>query len=96
MAVIGLARLLSLLGLDSLSTEVCSIKPSARPDIMAIFDEEPTRSARDYQIGQDLSMLSVEELADRIDQLKTEIGRIEAELASKGTTRLAAEAVFKR
>lgn len=63
---------------------------------MAIFDEEPTRPPRNHQIGQDLSMLSVEELTARIGQLRQEIERIETELASKGTTRQAAEALFKR
>lgn len=63
---------------------------------MAIFDDEPIKPVRSHQIGQDLSMLSVEELTKRIDQLKREIERIEAELASKGTTLQAAEALFKR
>lgn len=62
---------------------------------MAIFDEEPVQKARLHAIGQDLSLLSVDELRERIEQLRAEIGRIEAELSAKGSTRQAAEALFR-
>jgi uncharacterized small protein (DUF1192 family) len=38
----------------------------------------------------------VDELNERIGQLKSEIARLEAELSSKGATKLAAEALFRR
>jgi uncharacterized small protein (DUF1192 family) len=63
---------------------------------MAIFDDEPKKPARVHQIGQDLSLLSVDELAERIGQLQAEIARLEVELKSKGTTKAAAEALFRR
>jgi uncharacterized small protein (DUF1192 family) len=63
---------------------------------MAIFDDEPKRPARVHQIGQDLSLLSVDELAERIGQLQAEIARLEVELKSKGSTKAAAEALFRR
>lgn len=63
---------------------------------MALFDDEPVKPARVHEIGQDLSLLSVGELGERIGQLKAEIGRLEAELQAKGSTRLAAEALFRR
>lgn len=63
---------------------------------MALFDEEPRKKARAHEIGQDLSLLSVGELHDRVAVLKEEIARIEAELAAKGTTKSAAEALFRR
>jgi uncharacterized small protein (DUF1192 family) len=63
---------------------------------MAIFDEEPNKPARIHEIGQDLSLLSVGELSDRIAQLKVEIARLEAELSAKGATKSAAEALFRR
>ena len=63
---------------------------------MALFDEEPVKIRRVHEIGQDLSLLSVDELEGRIDQLRLEIERLEAELRSKGSTRLAAEALFRR
>jgi uncharacterized small protein (DUF1192 family) len=63
---------------------------------MALFDDEPIKRARAHEIGQDLSLLSVEELKDRIAVLQEEIARLEAELASKDATKSAAEALFKR
>jgi uncharacterized small protein (DUF1192 family) len=53
---------------------------------MAIFDEEPRRKPRTHEIGQDLSLLSVDELTERL----------EAELQAKGATKSAAEALFRR
>ncbi|MER2535690.1 MAG: DUF1192 domain-containing protein [Rhizobiaceae bacterium] len=63
---------------------------------MASFEEEPRARPRPHEIGQDLSTLSVGELNDRIALLKGEIARLEAELRSKGTTRSAADALFRR
>lgn len=63
---------------------------------MGIFDEEPAKATRKHEIGQDLSLLSVDELGHRIELLKQEIARIEAELSAKGTTKAAAEALFRR
>jgi uncharacterized small protein (DUF1192 family) len=63
---------------------------------MAIFDDEPKKPKRVHEIGQDLSLLSVGELEERIVQLRAEIERLEAELKSKGSTKEAAEALFRR
>lgn len=63
---------------------------------MALFDEEPVKKLRIHEIGQDLSLLSVAELEERIDQLRSEIERLEAEMVAKGATRQAAEALFRR
>lgn len=63
---------------------------------MALFDDEPVKPKRVHEIGQDLSLLSVGELEERIGQLRAEITRLEAELRAKGSTRLAAEALFRR
>jgi uncharacterized small protein (DUF1192 family) len=63
---------------------------------MAIFDDEPKKPKRVHEIGQDLSLLSVGELDERIVQLRAEIERLEAELRSKGSTKAAAEALFRR
>lgn len=63
---------------------------------MALFDDEPRKKPLAHEIGQELSLLSVGELNDRIGLLKAEIVRLEAELAAKGTTKSAAEALFKR
>ena len=63
---------------------------------MAAFDDEPRKKPAVHEIGQDLSLLSVAELTERIGALKGEIARLEAELAAKGTTKAAAEALFRR
>jgi uncharacterized small protein (DUF1192 family) len=49
-----------------------------------------------HDIGQDLSLLSIAELTDRIALLNEEIARLEAAKASKSATRTAADAFFKR
>lgn len=63
---------------------------------MAFIDEEPLKRARAHEIGQDLSLLSVEELRTRIGVLTEEIARIEQELSQKGATKAAADALFRR
>ncbi len=63
---------------------------------MSFFDEEPVKKRRVHEIGQDLSLLSVGELEDRIAQLREEIGRLEQDLEGKSRTRNAAEALFRR
>jgi uncharacterized small protein (DUF1192 family) len=63
---------------------------------MAIFDDEPRKKPQPHEIGQDLALLSVGELEERIGILRAEIERIEAELQAKGSTKSAAEALFRR
>mgnify|MGYP001214738657 CR=1 FL=1 len=63
---------------------------------MAVFDEEPLKPKRSHEIGQDLSLLSADELAARIEMLEQEIARLEAERLAKGASKAAAEAFFRR
>ena len=63
---------------------------------MAIFDDEPKKKSRPHEIGQDLSLLSVGDLTERIGILRDEIARLEAELQAKDSTKSAAEALFRR
>jgi uncharacterized small protein (DUF1192 family) len=63
---------------------------------MAIMEDEARKPKRAHEIGQDISTLSVAELENRIGLLREEIARLEAELAAKGSTRAAAEALFRR
>jgi uncharacterized small protein (DUF1192 family) len=47
------------------------------------------------EIGGDLSQLSIDELRARIDLLKEEIKRVEADIAAKSSSRAAADSFFK-
>ena len=62
---------------------------------MARDDLEPKKAKR-YELGADLSKLSVGELRALIEELKAEIARVEQTLAAKQSSKSAAEAVFKR
>ncbi len=63
---------------------------------MALFDDEPKKPKKAREIGQDLSLLSVGDLTERIELLRAEIGRLEGELSAKGASKSAAEALFRR
>jgi uncharacterized small protein (DUF1192 family) len=62
---------------------------------MTIDDELPRKKLA-HEMGQDLSLLSVEELADRIAALQAEIARLEAAMAAKKASRTSADQFFKR
>ncbi|QDZ00026.1 DUF1192 family protein [Nitratireductor mangrovi] len=63
---------------------------------MSFPDEESRAKTVPHEIGQDLSLLSVDELAQRIGVLRAEIDRLEADMKEKGSTKAAAEALFRR
>ena len=58
-------------------------------------DDRPKKKVA-HEIGQDLALLSVEELADRIALLREEIGRLDEALAKKRASRSVADKFFKR
>jgi uncharacterized small protein (DUF1192 family) len=62
----------------------------------AIDDDERPKKKIAHEIGQDLSLLSVEELAARVQLLRDEIGRLEADIVQKRAKRAAADQFFKR
>lgn len=62
---------------------------------MPLFDDEPRKVVKTHEIGQDLSLLSVGELRERIEVLKDEIARLERDLDTKGASKSAAEALFR-
>jgi len=57
-------------------------------------DDRPKKKIT-HEIGQDLSLLSVEELAERIALLKSEIARLEEAAGKKRASKDAANAFFK-
>jgi uncharacterized small protein (DUF1192 family) len=62
---------------------------------MAADDEDRPRKKIAHEIGQDLSLLSIEELNDRVQLLTDEIERLRAASASKQASRSAADRFFK-
>ncbi len=63
------------------------------------MNDEPLNEKPDLTLGylakQDLYALSVGDLEERIDALKAEIGRCEAALKDRGSTKSEAEKLFK-
>jgi uncharacterized small protein (DUF1192 family) len=62
---------------------------------MAIEDDDRPRKKTTHEIGQDLSLLSVEELAERIALMTAEIERLQAAMTKKRASRDAANSIFK-
>ena len=62
---------------------------------MAIEDDDKPRKKVTHEIGQDLSLLSVEELTERIEVLHSEIERLHAAMTKKRASRDAADRFFK-
>jgi uncharacterized small protein (DUF1192 family) len=58
-------------------------------------DDRPKKKIA-HEIGQELTLLSIRELNDRIALLKDEIARLEADIAKKQATRSAADQFFKK
>jgi uncharacterized small protein (DUF1192 family) len=77
--------------------EAAAIFPKTRrPDMPAIDDEDRPKKKLVHEIGQDLTLLSVGELTERIALLKEEIARLETNMASKQASKSAADLFFKK
>jgi uncharacterized small protein (DUF1192 family) len=62
----------------------------------AIDDEDRPKKKIVHEIGQELALISVKELQERITLLKEEIARIEADIAKKQASRNVADQFFKK
>jgi uncharacterized small protein (DUF1192 family) len=62
---------------------------------MAAEDDDKPRKKVNHEIGQDLSLLSVEELTERIALMNSEIERLQAAMAKKRASKDAANSFFK-
>lgn len=62
---------------------------------MVFLDDDRPRKKPHHEIGQDLSLLSVGDLEDRIGILEAEIVRLREALQARHRTRSAADSVFK-
>ena len=61
-----------------------------------IDDDDRPRPKVAHEIGQDLALLSVQELEARIALLRGEIERLESDIARKRSTRATADQFFKQ
>ena len=62
----------------------------------AIDPDDLPKKKITHEMGQDLSLLSVGELGERVALLKEEIARLEAELNRKRVSKSAADTFFKK
>jgi uncharacterized small protein (DUF1192 family) len=72
------------------------INPRQEAEMPAIDEDDKPKKKITHEIGQDLALLSVGELAERVGLLKEEIGRLEAEMARKRVSQTAANQFFKK
>ena len=63
---------------------------------MPVIDEDERPKKITHDIGQDLTLLSVAELNERIALLRAEIARLEGDITRKQATRSVADQLFKR
>jgi uncharacterized small protein (DUF1192 family) len=62
---------------------------------MPVEDDDRPRKKISHDIGQDLSLLSVEELTERIALMTSEIERLQAAMTRKRASKEAANNFFK-
>ena len=70
--------------------------PTERGKMAAIEEDDRPKRKLVHEIGQDLALLSVEEINDRILLLNDEVARLQAALAKKHASRSVADQFFKR
>jgi uncharacterized small protein (DUF1192 family) len=62
----------------------------------AIDPDDLPKKKITHEMGQDLTLLSEGELAERVNHLRNEISRLEAEIARKRASKSAADTFFKK
>jgi uncharacterized small protein (DUF1192 family) len=77
------------------TTVADSLSPT-EGQVPAIDPDDLPQKKITHEMGQDLSLLSIGELADRVGVLKDEIARLEAEMTRKRASQKAADAFFKK
>jgi uncharacterized small protein (DUF1192 family) len=79
------------------TTESLAVKVVvAEPAMAATDDDDRPKKKISHEIGQDLSLLSVKELDERIALLQSEIARLEANKIGKQASRQTADQFFKK
>lgn len=59
-------------------------------------DDDRVKKPSLHEIGQDLALLSLKEIDERIEVLQSEILRLEAARSTKDATKAAADAFFRK
>lgn len=62
----------------------------------ATDDDDRPKKKIVHEIGQELALLSVKELQERIALLKEEVARLEADISRKQSSRNVADQFFKK
>lgn len=62
----------------------------------AFDDNDRPKKKITHEIGQDLTLLSVAELNERVALMREEIARLEADVVKKQSSRSAADNFFKK
>lgn len=62
----------------------------------AFDDDDRPKKKITHEIGQDLALLSVAELNERVTLMREEIARLESDIAKKQSSRSAADNFFKK
>jgi uncharacterized small protein (DUF1192 family) len=62
----------------------------------AMDDDDRPKKKIVHEIGQELALLSVKELQERIVLLKEEVARLEADISRKQSSRNVADQFFKK
>jgi uncharacterized small protein (DUF1192 family) len=79
------------------TTAAAAVILSAKEACMPAIDPDDLPKKKiSHELGQELALLSVGELAERIALLKEEIARLEAEMNRKRASQTAADAFFKK
>jgi uncharacterized small protein (DUF1192 family) len=63
---------------------------------MTLFDDDAPQKKRVHEIGQDLSLLSVTDLDERVAILQDEITRVKQARETKQASKSAADAFFRK
>jgi uncharacterized small protein (DUF1192 family) len=71
-------------------------RAEARRAMPAMDEDDRPKKKIVHEIGQDLALLSIKELEERIALLKEEIGRLQAAIDSKQGSRHVADQFFKK
>jgi uncharacterized small protein (DUF1192 family) len=79
------------------TTKAAAAKFIGQSCAMAAIDpDELPKKKVTHEMGQELALLSVGELGERIGLLKEEIARLEAEMTRKRASQSAAQSFFKK